>query len=231
MIATMVIRAERMRALCDRGFLAATELADYLTGKGIPFRTAHGVVKRIVAYCETQRIRLDEPTEELRRFDARFDAGAQQVLSVDQVVHVKDLPTAERRRRVREQISPSKETAEMNWRYPSIVLGGTSRYGLLRVLSPFPIALSRWMRAKRLALNNSEALLSSREDVEIALQRVRETESLFFPRLDLNANWSKFRVDGPTPMELEPVLGPTLIPSSPRQNFLFRAGQHLSASV
>ncbi len=71
----------------------------------------------------------------------------------------------------------------------------------------------------RLALNNSQALLSSREDVNIALQRVREVESLFFPRLDLNANWSKFRVQGDTPMMLEPVLGPTLIPSSPRQNF------------
>src|SRR5258708_1913882 len=89
MVATMVVRADRMRALCDRGFLAATELADYLTEKGVPFRTAHGVVKRVVAYCETQRMRLDDLTlDELKRFDARFDAGAQKVLSVDQVVHV-----------------------------------------------------------------------------------------------------------------------------------------------
>src|SRR5437773_2162066 len=39
MVATLVVRADRMRALCDRGFLAATELADYLTAKGVPFRT------------------------------------------------------------------------------------------------------------------------------------------------------------------------------------------------
>lgn len=71
----------------------------------------------------------------------------------------------------------------------------------------------------RLALHNSQAILSSREDVNIALQRVRETESLFFPRLDLNANWSKFRVDNGTPLMLQPALGPTLVPSSPRQNF------------
>jgi len=51
------------------------------------------------------------------------------------------------------------------------------------------------------------------------LQRVRESESLFFPRLDLNANWSKFRVEDGTPLMLEPALGPTLVPSSPRQNF------------
>jgi len=70
-----------------------------------------------------------------------------------------------------------------------------------------------------LALNNSQSLLSSREDVNIALQRVREAESLFFPTLDLNANWSKFRVDNGTPMQLQPALGPTLVPSSPRENF------------
>src|SRR5205807_2735714 len=71
----------------------------------------------------------------------------------------------------------------------------------------------------RIALNNSQALLSSREDVNIALQRVRQSESLFFPRLDLNANWSKFRVEDGTPLMLEPALGPTLVPSNPRQNF------------
>src|SRR6266478_5726921 len=64
----------------------------------------------------------------------------------------------------------------------------------------------------RLALNNSQALLNTREDVNIALQRVRESESLFFPRLDLNANWSKFRVQDGTPLMLEPALGPTLVP-------------------
>jgi argininosuccinate lyase len=102
----MVVRADRMRALCDRGFLAATELADYLTEEGIPFRTAHGVVKRIVAYCESQKIRLDELTlEELRRFDPHFDSGALRVLSVDQVVHVKDSYGGTSPRRVREQLA------------------------------------------------------------------------------------------------------------------------------
>ncbi|MFA5975967.1 MAG: TolC family protein [Elusimicrobiota bacterium] len=71
----------------------------------------------------------------------------------------------------------------------------------------------------RLAMNNSPALLSSREDVNIAMQRVREAESLFFPKLDLNANWSKFRVEGDRPLLLQPAMGPTLIDDSPRQNF------------
>ncbi len=71
----------------------------------------------------------------------------------------------------------------------------------------------------RLALHNAPSLLSSREDVNIALQRVRQAQSLFYPRLDLNANWSKFHVDDNTPLMLQPALGPTLVPTSPRQNF------------
>jgi argininosuccinate lyase len=109
MLATMTIRADRMRALCDRGFLAATELADYLTEQGVPFRKAHGVVKRIVAYCETQRIRLDELTlEELKRFDEAFNAGALGRLSIDQVVHVKASEGGTSPRRVRQQIAQLK---------------------------------------------------------------------------------------------------------------------------
>lgn len=112
MIATMVIRAERMRSLCDKGFLAATELADYLTEQGVPFRTAHGVVKRVVAYCETQKIRLDELTlEELKRFDDSFDAGALKVLSIDNVVHVKDSEGGTAPRRVREQLAQLRKLA------------------------------------------------------------------------------------------------------------------------
>lgn len=112
MIATMVVRAERMRSLCDKGFLAATELADYITEKGLPFRTAHGIVKRVVAYCETQRIRLDELTlEELKRFDDAFDAGALNVLSIDQVVHVKDSEGGTAPRRVRQQIAQLRKLA------------------------------------------------------------------------------------------------------------------------
>ncbi|MFA5975966.1 MAG: argininosuccinate lyase [Elusimicrobiota bacterium] len=109
MIATLSVRAERMRALCARGYLVATELADYLTEKGVPFRTAHGTVKRIVGYCEKQHIRLDELTlEELKRFDGLFDEGALRVLSIDQVVHVKDSEGGTSPRRVRQQITQLK---------------------------------------------------------------------------------------------------------------------------
>jgi len=98
----------------------------------------------------------------------------------------------------------------------SVFLGTSPSYSRDAALEDRVLSLND---SVRLAVNNSQALLSSREDVNIALQRVREAESLFFPSLDLNANWSKFRVDNGTPMQLQPALGPTLVPSSPRQNF------------
>jgi outer membrane protein len=71
----------------------------------------------------------------------------------------------------------------------------------------------------KLALNNSQGILTLQEDENISLQRVREAESLLFPKLDLNANWSKFRVEGDTPLLLQPAMGPTLITSNPHENF------------
>jgi outer membrane protein TolC len=70
-----------------------------------------------------------------------------------------------------------------------------------------------------LAVKNSQALLMLQEDENIALQRVRQAEGLFFPKLDLNGNWSKFRVEGEKPLLLQPEMGQTLVTNSPRENF------------
>ena len=73
--------------------------------------------------------------------------------------------------------------------------------------------------AVRIAQSQSETVLSSREDVTIALQRVHQAESLLFPQLDLNANWSKFRVEGDRPFLTQAALGSTLIPENSRPNY------------
>jgi outer membrane protein TolC len=106
----------------------------------------------------------------------------------------------------------------MNRRHSTLVLAGWLAMAPVWA-QPIPDRTLSLDDSVRLALNNSPALLSSREDVNIAQQRVHETQSLFFPTLDLNANWSKFRTDSSTPLLLDPALAPTLIPASPRQNF------------
>ncbi|MEK7376521.1 MAG: lyase family protein, partial [Candidatus Margulisiibacteriota bacterium] len=51
MISTMKINRENMKAAVETGWLTATDLADYIVEKGIPFRQAHEIVGKIVRYC------------------------------------------------------------------------------------------------------------------------------------------------------------------------------------
>ena len=57
MLGDTVFDTERMRAATEGGFMTATDLADYLVKKNLPFRQAHGVTGRIVARCQERYIR------------------------------------------------------------------------------------------------------------------------------------------------------------------------------
>ncbi|HSK68536.1 MAG TPA: argininosuccinate lyase [Candidatus Limnocylindria bacterium] len=73
-IATLVPQEGRMRQALRGGFMNATEAADYLVRKGVPFRDAHGVIGSLVLYAEGQGKELDELTlDEFRRFSPAFD--------------------------------------------------------------------------------------------------------------------------------------------------------------
>ena len=54
------VRAERVQAALREGFLMATDLAEYLVGRGVPFRAAHAQVGKLVAYCVERDTRLDD---------------------------------------------------------------------------------------------------------------------------------------------------------------------------
>ncbi|HEY3488178.1 MAG TPA: argininosuccinate lyase, partial [Gammaproteobacteria bacterium] len=63
-----------MRRAALKGFATATDLADYLVKKGLPFRDAHEIVGRAVAWCESNRYDLpDMPLAELRKFSSLID--------------------------------------------------------------------------------------------------------------------------------------------------------------
>lgn len=105
MLLSLRVNAERMRRLCDRGYLSATELADYLTERGVPFREAHDIVKQVVAYCREHGLPLERMSlPELRRFHPRFDHAALTVLSPERAVERKRSPGGTASFRVREQI-------------------------------------------------------------------------------------------------------------------------------
>jgi argininosuccinate lyase len=71
MLPKLKVNRKRMEAAASRGFLNATDLADYLVTRGIPFREAHGCAGKAVAYALSENRELDALTlEELRRFSS-----------------------------------------------------------------------------------------------------------------------------------------------------------------
>jgi argininosuccinate lyase len=73
MLSTLKVKAENMKKAVKKGFLNATEVADYLVGKGVPFRDAHGVVGSIVLYCEENNSVIEELSlDELNKFSSLF---------------------------------------------------------------------------------------------------------------------------------------------------------------
>jgi argininosuccinate lyase len=62
MLTTMRVNAEQMRAGATGGFMAATDVADYLVGKGMPFREAHETVGKLVLACERDGRTLQDLT-------------------------------------------------------------------------------------------------------------------------------------------------------------------------
>lgn len=69
MLEQIIFQPEKMRAACKRGYLNATELADYLVHKGLPFREAHHITGKIVAAAEQLGLALEDlPLEKLRGF-------------------------------------------------------------------------------------------------------------------------------------------------------------------
>ncbi|GAB4363063.1 MAG: argininosuccinate lyase [Deltaproteobacteria bacterium] len=86
----MRVNEERMRAACDDGFLTATDLADYLARKGIPFRKAHGITGKIVRYCEERGKRLkDLSLKEFRSFSSRIGEEVRDVISLSNAVRMR----------------------------------------------------------------------------------------------------------------------------------------------
>jgi argininosuccinate lyase len=84
LVKAIKFRPERMRAAAAEGFLNATDLADYLVMKGVPFREAHEMVGRIVRECLDTGQRLEDlPLQRLRHFSRAFEADVAKYISLE----------------------------------------------------------------------------------------------------------------------------------------------------
>ena len=88
MVATMKPIKENMYAAAKRGFINATDLADYLAKKGLPFRTAYKIVGGIVGDCVRSGKSLDEVTlEEYKAYSEVFDSDLYNEISLETCVN------------------------------------------------------------------------------------------------------------------------------------------------
>ena len=92
MIATMTVNKDRMREAVNRDFSNATDIADFLVGKGMPFRQAHEVIGKTVLYCiQNGKFLLDLTLDEFRQFSPLFDERIYDVLKPESVVNARDV--------------------------------------------------------------------------------------------------------------------------------------------
>ncbi|HTE17082.1 MAG TPA: argininosuccinate lyase, partial [Armatimonadota bacterium] len=90
----------------------ATDLADFLAQRGVPFREAHEVVGRVVKWCETEgRVLEGVPAEELQAFHSEFASAPPDITSVAASVRSRKSPGGTAPEEVRRQL----EVAQSAW--------------------------------------------------------------------------------------------------------------------
>jgi argininosuccinate lyase len=91
MIETMTVKKDVMRKAINNDFSNATDIADYLVLKGLPFREAHEVIGKIVLYAiQHQKYLLDLSFEEYQQFSPLFEEDIYEVLAPEHVVAVRN---------------------------------------------------------------------------------------------------------------------------------------------
>ena len=90
MISSVEINSERMKEGVYRNFSTATDLADYLVKKGVPFRESHEISGRIVRYCETEKKDFFKLThDELKVFSTLIDEEIKDTLDPEKATERK----------------------------------------------------------------------------------------------------------------------------------------------
>jgi len=110
MVPNLKVNREAMYASAKQGHATATDLADYLVNKGLPFRDAHEVIGGAVAYAIQKGKDLSEFTlQEMHAFDRRIEADVFDILTLEGSVGAKDVIGGTAPKQVRRQIADCRE--------------------------------------------------------------------------------------------------------------------------
>ena len=111
LIRGMTVNEDRMRAACDDGFLTATDLADYLARKGMPFRKAHEITGKIVLYCEKNGKRLkDLSLKEFHSFSRKIGQDIGDFVSLTNSVRNRNVRGGTGPKRVKARLEALKKS-------------------------------------------------------------------------------------------------------------------------
>ncbi|MBE6616771.1 MAG: argininosuccinate lyase [Ruminococcaceae bacterium] len=88
MLDTLTVKRDNLRKSASGGFINATDCADYLVGKGLPFRDAYRVSGRLVAYCIENKTDIESlDLDTYRQFSPLFDEGVYDAVNLDNCVN------------------------------------------------------------------------------------------------------------------------------------------------
>ncbi len=118
MIETMTVNKDTMHKAVQHDFSNATDLADYLVSKNIPFREAHAIVGQIVLHCiQTNNYLLNLPFDTFQQFSHVIEEDIYDVLAPASVVDARNVFGGTAKERVMEQLQIAEELIDSNMKW------------------------------------------------------------------------------------------------------------------
>ncbi len=117
MLSTMKFNRDKMEASAQNGFTNATDAADYLVNRGVPFRDAHGIVGQIVLYCIDKKIAIDDMSlEELKKISPVFEEDIFDAVSMKTCVEKRLTIGAPGQEAMKKVIAQEQEYLSQDWK-------------------------------------------------------------------------------------------------------------------
>jgi argininosuccinate lyase len=114
LIRTMKINSYRMAKDAEKGYMLATDIADYLVGKGETFRNAHGIVAKLVAFAISRNKTFGELTlDEYKKFSPRFDKDVYDI-NIMSSLKARNVPGGTSPEQVKKALAEAKKRLEEN---------------------------------------------------------------------------------------------------------------------
>jgi argininosuccinate lyase len=112
MVATMRVKGEKTHRAAEEGYILATDLADYLVGKGVPFREAHNIVGKLVQYAvERGKSFRELSISDYKNFSPLFGEDVYSI-SVESAIAARNIPGGTAPEQVKQQLARARKIVQ-----------------------------------------------------------------------------------------------------------------------